>query len=81
MVRTGFSEVMGSWKIMAMRLPRMLRMEDSLMARRSWPSNITLPAMMRPGGLATRRMMESAPTLFPQPLSPTMARVSPSRTS
>ena len=81
MVSTGFSEVMGSWKIMAMRLPRMVRICCSLTASRSMPSNMTLPAMMRPGGLATRRMMERAPTLLPQPLSPTMARVSPSRTS
>ncbi len=32
MVRTGLSEVIGSWKIMAMRLPRMSRISASLSA-------------------------------------------------
>src|SRR5436305_7292305 len=36
---------------------------------------------MRPGGSGMRRRIELAVTDFPQPLSPTTARVSPSRTS
>jgi hypothetical protein len=35
---------------------------------------------MRPGGLGTRPMMDSAVTLLPQPDSPTMASVLPAST-
>ncbi len=39
MVRTGFSDVIGSWKTMAMLLPRMPRICASSRANRSAPSN------------------------------------------
>src|SRR5688572_28292406 len=39
-----------------------------------------LPPTMRPGGDATRRMMESDVTLLPHPDSPTTASVSPGAT-
>src|SRR5205085_630044 len=45
--------------------------------RRSTPSNSTSPLTIRPGGLGTRPMIESAVTLFPLPLSPTTPSVRP----
>ena len=78
MVSTGFSDDIGSWKIIAMRLPRTSRMSASLSCSRSRPSNSTEPPAMRPGGLCTSRNSESALTLLPHPLSPTSPTVSPS---
>ena len=40
-------------------------------------SNRIWPPAMRPAGLGSRRRMESAVTLLPQPLSPTRPKVSP----
>ena len=47
---------------------------------RSRPSNRIAPPTMRPGGDAISRRIDSEVTLLPQPVSPTMARVSPGRT-
>src|ERR1700752_292863 len=66
---------------MAMRLPRMARISASSTFSRSLPSNRTSPASIRPGGDGIKRMTESAVTLLPDPDSPTMATVSPARTS
>ena len=77
---TGLSEDIGSWKIIAIRLPRTERMPASSSARRSSPSKTILPLSIRPGSGISRRM-ESAVTLLPDPLSPTIARVSPGATS
>ena len=77
MVITGLSEVIGSWKIIEISLPRMPRMVASSTATRSTPSRRIEPPTMRPGGSATRRIRDSAVTLLPQPDSPTMASVSP----
>ena len=75
--QTGLSEVIGSWKII----------DDLVAAHRAHlrlgePQQVAaveqdLPPTMRPGGSGTRRMMESAVMLLPQPDSPTMASVSP----
>ena len=46
---------------------------------RSWPSNMTSPASIPPGG-ATRRMIDRDVTLLPQPDSPTRPRISPRST-
>ena len=46
MVCSGFSEVMGSWKIMAIRLPRTARSTVSLAPSSSWPWNWMLPLGM-----------------------------------
>src|SRR2546422_5100309 len=78
---TGLSEVIGSWKIIAISRPRICRIASSESARRSRPLKRTRPPTMRPAGGATRRMMLSALTLLPQPDSPTRATVSPSPTS
>ncbi|MBA7470418.1 hypothetical protein ES707_05704 [subsurface metagenome] len=77
---TGLSEVIGSWKIIDIRLPRMPRISSSESASRSRPSSTTEPPTILPGGFGTRRMMERALTLLPQPDSPTIASVSPRRT-
>src|SRR6266850_6511325 len=73
----GFSEVMGSWKIIDSLSPRRLRTRLSGSSSRFSPSNSTSPPAMRPGGCGTRRMIESAVTLLPQPDSPTMPSVRP----
>src|SRR5204862_268273 len=78
---TGFRADIGSWKIIEMRLPRILRISSSGRVTRSFPSNsMRLPASMRPGGWISRSI-ESAVTDFPHPDSPTMPTVSPSPTS
>ncbi|MNK87097.1 hypothetical protein D3C87_1070260 [compost metagenome] len=78
-VSTGFSEVIGSWKIIEMRLPRICRISRSLSCIRSVPRRRTAP-MWRPGGVGTSRRIESAVTLLPQPDSPTTPSVRPART-
>src|SRR6266850_1810493 len=80
-VSTGLSEVIGSWKIMAISRPRIRRIWSSGSWRRSRPLNKTRPPRMRPAGAETSRMMLSALTDLPQPDSPTRATVSPARTS
>ena len=56
------------------------RIAASLSSRKSRPAKRTLPETMRPGGDGTRRRIDSAVTLLPQPDSPTIASVSPRRT-
>ena len=68
---------MGSWKIIDTLSPRTALMSRSESASRSSPSSSTLPDSIRPGGLATRRRIDSAVTLLPHPLSPTSATVVP----
>ena len=72
---TGLSEDCGCWKIMAMRLPRILRISSLGMVSRSRPSKMTSPASTRPGSVMRPRM-ESDVTDFPQPDSPTRPRTS-----
>src|SRR5438105_4479087 len=72
---TGLSEVIGSWKIIAISRPRISRISYSLIRVRSWPLNITLPPTMRPG--RCNLMMLIAVTDLPHPDSPTMPSVSP----
>src|SRR6184192_3002698 len=61
---------------MAMSFPRMSRTSSPGIVTMSVPLNRICPPVMRPGS-CTRRRMESAVTLLPQPDSPTMPRVSP----
>ena len=49
--RTGLSEVIGSWKIIAMSRPRTSRISSSESSSRSRPSNRMRPAVMRAGVL------------------------------
>ena len=78
-VNTGFRLVMGSWKIMEISSPRICRSRFSGSLQRSSPRYKISPSMIRPGGSLMRRRMEREVTDLPQPLSPTMASVSPSR--
>ena len=80
-VSTGLRLVIGSWKIMASRLPRSLRISPSSSRTRSRFSNVTLPFTVRASRGGKSRMIESAVTLLPQPDSPTMPSVSPGNTS
>ena len=75
-VNTGLRLVIGSWKIIAMRLPRMSRICAGERSSRFRPSNMIWPAAIRPGG-GTRRITDSDSTDLPQPDSPTMPRVRP----
>src|SRR4051794_9845724 len=79
-VRTGFSEVIGSWNTMPISLPRIRRISSSESVIRSRPANHTSPPVMRPGGSGMRRMTDNALTDLPEPLSPTIATVSPGST-
>ena len=81
MVKTGFSEVIGSWMMRAILLPRtrFISLSDSF--SRSSPSSSMLPDTMRPGGMGMRRISDSMVTDLPEPDSPTMPSVSPRRRS
>ncbi len=61
----------------AIRLPRIARICAGGSVSRSLPSKRMLPATMRPDGGGTSRMIDSAVTDLPQPLSPTTPSVSP----
>ena len=83
MVRSGLSEVMGSWKIMAISPPRMARICDprgsslamSIAGLSSLRCSRISPWVILPGGSLMRRMTDMAVTLLPQPLSPTTPNV------
>ncbi len=85
MVRTGFRDVIGSWKIIAISLPRIDRIEAPSGGREarstSPPSserrNTIRPPSIFPLRFGRRFMIDSAVTLLPQPLSPTTPSVSP----
>src|SRR6185436_2959040 len=79
MENTGLREVWGSWRIIEMRRPRMSRISRSLFSRRFSPSSRMAPLTMRAAGRGTSRRSDSAVMVFPQPDSPTMPSVSPSR--
>ena len=72
---TGLRLVIGSWKIMAMSLPRTRRISASLKERKSRSPSMIEPATILPGGSGTRRISESAATVLPEPDSPTMHNV------
>jgi hypothetical protein len=55
--RTGFNVIMGSWKIIAMRLPRRRRHSRASRVERSRPFSRMLPPTMRPGA-STSPMIE-----------------------
>src|ERR671934_2429885 len=73
---TGFSDVMGSWKIIAMSLPRMSRRRLELIVSRFSPLKIASPLeiVFRFG---LRPMIVRQVTLFPEPDSPTIPSVCP----
>src|ERR1700694_2396955 len=75
-VCTGLSEVIGSWKIMAISAPRRARISSVSSLTRSLPSKKMLPAAISPG-CSISRMMLSAVTLLPHPDSPTRPMIWP----
>jgi len=76
MRRNGLRQVIGSWKIIAIWLPRSARMRASRIASTFSPPKRT-PPVMRPGGWGMSRMSAIEETLFPHPDSPTIPRVCP----
>src|SRR5690349_6575392 len=74
--KAGLSEVIGSWKIIAMRSPRMRSISASGSASRSRPRYSTRPPAIFPGGSISRRI-DSAVTVLPEPDSPTMPSTRP----
>ena len=75
-VITGFRLVAGSWKMMLMRRPRILRMLRSGRPMSSVPSSVTVPAATRPLS-GSKRSKDRAVMDLPQPDSPTRAKVCP----
>jgi hypothetical protein len=59
-VSTGLSEVIGSWKIIAMSLPRILRISASLFLQQVLAAEEHRAASILPGGIGISRMMVSA---------------------
>ncbi len=78
MLSTGFMLESGSWKIIAIFEPRILRSLSSGMPISSRPSNIALPPVLLTR-LGSRPSSDSADTLLPEPDSPTRPSVSPGR--
>ncbi len=76
MVMTGFSELSGSWKTMAISVPSSSRIARSSSPTSSRPMNLTLPER-RTLILGSRFMIERARIVFPDPDSPTMPSVLP----
>jgi hypothetical protein len=70
-------EVIGSWKIIEISLPRIVAISSSVSVARSRPSNtIDEPRSTRPGR-SISRMIERAVTDLPLPDSPTTPSVPP----
>src|ERR1019366_8433712 len=76
MVLVGSSEVSGSWKIIAMSLPRIRRSSSSLRPTSSRSFSLTEPLTIDPPG-GSSPMIDKPVMDLPQPDSPTTPRVSP----
>ena len=76
MRRTGFSVIIGSWKIIATLRPRIVRQVASLAPTSSCPASLIEPATMRPGG-SISPMIARPVTVLPEPDSPTSPITSP----
>ena len=74
MVNTGLSEVIGSWMIKAILLPRTLFISLSESRNKSCPSSSILPDTIRPGGIGISRISDSIVTDLPEPDSPDNAQ-------
>ena len=76
----GFSDVIGSWKIIDTRSPRTSSncLDDN--PNRSMPSNRICPDRIRPGGCGTNPITAIDVTVLPDPDSPTIPNVSPAPT-
>ena len=77
MVCSGLSDVIGSWKIIEMRSPRMARMLGFVqLSGGPCPRTRSRPSGAR-RTLGSSRRIDSAETVLPEPDSPTSATVSP----
>src|SRR5436190_18786319 len=77
-VCSGFSEVIGSWNTMPMRLPRISRSRARAPPTNSAPAKrLLLSGVWAAAGYGNSCRIDSAVTDFPEPLSPTSASVSP----
>ena len=76
-VNTGFSDVIGSWKIIAISPPRSSLRRFFGIARRSSPLYGAPPLAIRPGGIGMRPSSVIIETLLPEPDSPTIPSISP----
>ena len=74
-VSTGFSELIGSWKMYAMSRPRAARRALAGARRSSCPCSRTEPSILALRGSSPARLIDV--TLLPQPDSPTMPTISP----
>ena len=79
MVRTGLSEVIGSWKIIAISPPRSARSWRGERSGSSRPSKVTRPLLIE-SSAGSRPITASAVNDLPDPDSPTTARVPPAGT-
>src|SRR6185295_10842302 len=75
-VYTGLSDVIGSWKTIAISLARIFRISSGGSGTRSRPCHSTRPATILPGGIGTSLSTVIAVTDLPQPDSPTTHTVS-----
>src|SRR5437867_2156261 len=73
---TGLRAFIAPWKTIAMCFQRIFRISDSLIVARSFPEYRMWPSTIRPF-FGSRRMIDSAVVVFPQPLSPASPRLSP----
>ena len=81
-VMTGLSDVIGSWKIIEISLPRMRRISSSRRAARFIPlKSLSLRRRCGPFPWEAAGRIDSAVTLLPQPDSPTSPTVRPSAMS
>jgi hypothetical protein len=71
------SEVIGSWKMIEMSLPRIPRISRSDIVSSSWPLKWMLPVGCDAVGYGNSLRIDSALTDFPEPDSPTSATHSP----
>ena len=76
---TGFSDVMGSWKIIAISSPRIVRRRLDEAFRRSSPRNSTSPVEVANFESLSPITVRHV-TLFPDPDSPTMPSTCPGST-
>ena len=76
---TGLSAVIGSWKIIAMRVARNCRKRRSLAVSNSSPTSLTLPPVGGSAFFCNSPITVSEVTDLPEPLSPTRQSVSRSR--
>ena len=73
----GFNDVIGSWKIIEMSFPRNLINSCSDFLAKSSPKKLISPFLIRPASPWNNLVIALVVTDFPEPDSPTIARVSP----